>query len=683
MAEAAFVGKMSGVDGDGRGGGSMSRLPLIVAVLAAAFALWWLFNSDLGTEEANVPLTVDEPDEAPPEDWMLEKPTMGGVYGGKVVDLEGNPVPGAKVMLIAYNAGDAFLMDRMRSGGDVDPDAPIPVIGDYTPAGETVADEDGKFRIAADSQTRISRVMAYHPPRYFLAVTGVTKPREDLLLELPAAGRFVGTVVDDETNRPVHGATIDIYFQQRVNKAPDKPGNVEFKTIQRKARKLDWLATLGRFIPKVLGPKLYGLPYEGRETIRLRSDRNGHFEIGPLADAMQLEFVITHPKYSWFDFDSQGGKTTPKRTVVEPGETVEREFRMRKGEFVAGRVVDENGKGVPNVLIEVQSISAYYRHWVYKHKWRRVMTDKEGRFRAEGLARGSQSIVAKHDTFGSVVESADAGTDGLEIVVEPLGGVRGRVLGAAGAKANRRIQVIFEATDEKTKGPRRFKKQTRIDKNSEFVLAGIAPANYRVWIKAGKESSMPQDVSVGPGEVAQTDFEIGGGGTIITRVFDTSGGIIDPATVRLIAIVNDRERPMGTFVSREGEISIDGIAPGLYRLEATSSGRIAFKTDRFEVSRDRSTVIPPIELREWGFLKFGQPVDETGRPARVVGNMILEVREGEKGAFRRILLSTGAELAVRPGPVDVRARMGETTFEERIQVEDGRSHDVRIVFPSR
>lgn len=242
---------------------------------------------------------------------------------------------------------------------------------------------------------------------------------------------------------------------------------------------------------------------------------------------------------------------------------------------------------------------------------------------------------------------------------------------------------MFEALEAKPKGPRRRREKARLDVKNQFVVSAVAPGEYRVWLQAGKQSSMPVNVTIEPKQVAVADFELGGGGTIETRVLDGDGGMVDPASVRLIALIDGKERPMGTFVSREGDVSIDGIAPGTYRLQISSPGRIAAKTEVFEVGRDRSSVLAPVTLREWGYLKFGQPVDESRRPARLAGDVIVELREGAEGKFRRIFLTTGADVAVRPGPVDVRARMGATTFEERIDVQEGRTHDVVIVFPSR
>ena len=41
-----------------------------------------------------------------------------------------------------------------------------------------------------------------------------------------------------------------------------------------------------------------------------------------------------------------------------------------------------------------------------------------------------------------------------------------------------------------------------------------------------------------------------------------TGGLVDPASVRLVSLRGGTERPLGTFVSRAGEIEIEGVAPG-------------------------------------------------------------------------------------------------------------------------
>lgn len=653
-------------------------MPLLIAVagLAALLAVGIaLFGGD-PTPEPVFDVADIEAGPQRNQDQGADEYIEGGVYGGRVETLDGRPIPGARVLLIAYNAGTHSMLTQ---GADADPDpdviGDVPVIGNYTVGGEGIAEADGTFRIAADAQSLVTRVLAYHEG-YFLSVTEVRRPREDIVLRLQAGGRVIGTVVDDETGQPVPGAVVDLYLQQKVSPVPEGTGT--YGAFKRDRQETSWLATLGKFVGKTLGPRIWNVVDSQGETLKLRTDKNGRFEIGPLGNSVQLEFVITHPRYKWMDFDTDEGKKTPKRLVVEPGQTIEREFRLRKGLHVAGRVVDDQGNGVPDVFVKVQSIYAIYRHWWYRHKWRRTRTDKDGRYRIDGLVVGAQQIIFQHPSFKEIVESVDAPADDFLVVVERFGGLRGTVEGVPKSKNRRRIQVFFEAVDPAVGTAEQFTRPTPLERDNTFLVERIPPGDYRAWVRAGKESSQPIDVTIEALGVAQETFDIGAGGTLLLRVVGDGGGIVDPASGRLISLRDDRKRAMGTYVSREGEFEIEGIAPGRYQLDVNAPGRIAKKTEVFEVGANRVVNLGSVTLSQFGFLRFGIPLDPRGRPVKLTEDLVIEYRRGED-AWQRVY-NAGVDIAIEPGPVDVRARSGPMSYESTVEVVGGKTLDASIVF---
>lgn len=665
----------------------MRRLQTLLVTAAALIAIAALGMILLGEAPPPEPVfeVADIQPDATPAPREVDRPVEGGVYGGRVETLDGKPIHGARVLLVAYNAGRPSMLSQGQ-GADPDPDeiAAVPRIGGYKVGGEGITDEDGRFRIAADAQSMITRVLAYHAG-YFLSVTEVQKPREDIVLRLQAGGRVIGRVVDDVTGEPVPGALVDIFMQQKVSKVPDSVGT--YGAFKRDTQEVSWLATLGHFVGEVLGPRIWNVQNGSRDTLKLTTDKNGVFEIGPLGDSVQLEFVVTHPKYKWIDFDTDEGKKTPSRLVVQPGETVEREFRLRKGFHVAGQVVDEDGKGVPDVFVKVQSISAYYRHWWYKHKWRRARTDKQGRFRVDGLALGSQQVVLQHPSFKEIVESVEAGTEDLLVVVERFGALRGTLEGLPRSRNRRRIHVMFEAVDPEVGAAEQFRRPTPLQTDNTFLVERIPPGRYRAWVKAGKESSQPVDVEIVALGITRESFEIGAGGTLLMRVVDDRGGLIDPASGRLVALRDGTRRPMGTFVSREGDFEIEGIAPGTYVFEVRAPGRIAKTTEPFDVGAERVTNLGGITLSRYGFLRFGLPVNSRGRPVKLPGDLVIEYRRdaaagdaGEADAGWQRVYNAGVDVALPPGPVTYRARSGPLTFEATIDVVGGETRDARIVF---
>lgn len=655
----------------------IQRLATVLALLAAVAALVYLLQAEGPGTEPVSELASDDVGPRRTATTFSDRPKQGGVYGGRVVDQDGQPIHGARVLLVAYGTGGPNML-MAGQGADPEDISDIPVLGGYSEGGEGITKQDGSFRIAADSQSFITRVLAYHKG-HFLNVVGVDRPRDDILLVLQRAGKVIGTVVDNETGAPVQGARVDVYLQQKVDKVPDSPDGGQYAAFKREKQERSWLATLGRFTSKVLGPRIWDLTDSGSETLRLITDANGHFELGPLGNSVQLEFVITHPKYIWYDFDTKGGKQTPQRTVVEPGETVRREFRMREGHHISGQVMDESGQGLADVFVKVQSISAYYRHWWYPNKWRSTRTDAQGRFRVEGLTIGAQQLVFQHPAFKQkTISVQNVPADDLVVVAERFGALAGKVDGVPTSRRARRVLVLFEAIDENPAGPRQFRRTVPLSTTNEFLVQRVHPGSYRVWIKLAKVSSQPVELEIAALETLKESFELGAGGVILARVIDDRGGLVDPASVRLVALRGDSERALGTFVARGGELEIEGVAPGRYRLRVQAPGRIVTVTDPFEVSEARTANLGALRVDAWGYLRFGQPVNTRGRPAKITGNVIVEYRAGG-GAWQRVH-NASVDIAVRPGTLDVRARSGEMKFETTVNVEGTKTTSVKIVF---
>jgi len=653
----------------------IQRLATVLAVLAAGAALVGLLLSDgPGVEPVLDPL-LDVERARPPEDPMTGRLPQGGVYAGVVLDQDEKPIHGARVLLVAYATG-APDMNVAGAGADPESVADIPVIGRYSEGGEGVTDEDGKFRIAADSQSTVTRVLAYHQG-YFIAVVGIERPRNDIVLRMQRAGKVVGTVVDNDTGAPVQGARVDIYLQQKVAPVPETPEGATAPLIHRPQYETAWLATLGRFTSKVLGPRVWDVVDSGTESLRLWTDANGHFEIGPLGNTVQVEFVITHPEYIWYDFDTDGGKKTPQRTVVEPGETVTREFRMRRGFHISGQVMDEGGKGLGDVFVKVQSISAYYRHWWYRDKYRTARTDATGHFRVDGLAQGSQQLFFEHPAFRQKVMSVQrVPADDLVVIAERFGALTGTIEGAPPAGAGRRALVVFESLDENPTGSRQFQRTVPLTQANGFIVERVPPGAYRVWVKVEKSSSQPVDLEIVSLELTTHSFDVGAGGLIQGRVVDETGGILDPASMRLVSIQGEQEKPLGTFVSRAGDIEIEGVPAGRYKLLVEAPGRIPTTTDAFEVSEARSVNLGAVRLDAWAYLRFGTPVDKRGRPTRIKEDLVLEYRVGE-GPWQRVY-NAGVDTPVRPGSVEYRARSGAMHYEGSVRVEGGKRETLPI-----
>ncbi|MDJ0973574.1 MAG: carboxypeptidase-like regulatory domain-containing protein [Planctomycetota bacterium] len=663
----------------------LTRLIAILAVIVAIGGLVWvLMQEGAPVEDAtnDLPQLTTKPTER--RDIDIELP-MGGVYAGIVVDEQGAPIEGARVILVAFNAGDDALMRAGAGGREFDPGDPssIPTIGDYYIGGrELTTGPDGRWRIPAQSRARVTHALAYHQ-RYFLNVERVGRPQDDVRIVLKPAGRVKGQVVDHESGRAVPNVRVDIFLQHPTAPPPEmgEDGAYGARSGRGVVVERSEIALLGHFLAKELGERIWGIPYQGTEALRFRTDADGRFELGPLGEGVQLEFIVTHPDYKWFDFDAEGGKRTPRRTIVRGGETVEREFRLRKGKRISGRVIDaESGDPIEGVVMAFESITAYYRHWWDAQGQKRyVTTDKKGAFSMGGLALGRHNIVLTHPSFGKEYHhGAQAGTKNLEIHIKPRGRIQGTVEGLDKRPRGGRIFIYLEPVGEQTSGMTRLvRKGHVIDRKNRFGIEDVREGTYEIWIQAGSNASMPQTIEVKKGTPVDLQFPMGGGGSLELRLFDQNERAVDPAVVLLLRAGEKGERVIGRYVSRSGLLETDNVVPGKYRLKVEAPGFIPLTTDEIDVLEGRPTDVGRVTLARWGYMRMQSILTERGRAPDT--KVQVEYREGD-GAWRPLYSLAAHDVPVRPGSVSVRAKT-ETglSFEQTYDAVGGETFVVDVV----
>lgn len=634
----------------------MSRLAAVLAVLAVlGGAIWFLLRegpprADLQDDLPDIELARSKQK----RDLSVEIP-QGGVYAGVVVDPEGRPISGATVMLVAFNAGDDF---KKRSPDEVfDPGDPsaIPTVGDYYIGGrEATTGDDGRWRIPADSRARVTHALAYHR-RYFLNVEKVGLPSQEVVIVLKQGGRVKGQVVDHESGRPVPNVQVDIYLQHPTALAPEYKGGASTRRTGRPDVKRSEIAMLGHFLAKELGERIWEIPYQGTEALRLRTNADGRFELGPLGEGVQLEFVVTHPDYRWFDFDTEGGLRRAKRTQVGPGETVEREFRLRKGERISGHVYDDEGKPIEGVAISFESITAWHRHWFDAiGKKRYAKSDAKGRFTIGGLAGGSHNLVLTHASFGKEYHhGAKAGTKSLDIYIKRRGRILGTIDGLDKRPVGGRIYIHLIPRGPKPQEQMKLvRKRHILDMKNRFGIEDVKSGPYEIWVQAGTQASMPQAIDVKPGSPVQVRFELGGGGSLEAELLDTEGRAIDPAIVHLIREDEKGQRSLGRYVTREGLLSTDNVVPGRYKLRVVAPGFITATSDFVEVHEGNPTRVGQLTLKRYSYLQLSSVMTDRRTTPK---NVTIQFREGEKGAWRPLSRLTGFPIPVKPGAVTVKA----------------------------
>jgi hypothetical protein len=634
-----------------------------LSVLVAVVVVAWVFAFRGAPEPEVLPSEVVRgPTTTEVAPVRGEPPPKGGVYGGTVVDAQGAPIPRAEVLLVAQDAGEIPSPAAAASPETWDP-SQVAVVGPRL-AGEGLADAQGRFQVAADAKSAVAYVLA-HRGGYMVSGVRVDRPRTDLRIVLQGAGEVVGTVVDAETNAPVAGADVAINVQSRQNTSRNAPPHP--------------LVALQHWVTEVLGPRVWGIPYRGDVSLHVTTDQEGGFRFAPIGNEVQLEFVVTHPEYAWTEHDLEGGTLRP-RTVVEPGQTVRRTFRLQKGKFIAGTILDRQQKGVPDVLVQVEHVVQRSQHWWYRDRMRIAKSGRDGSFRVAGLSHGNYTVTLRHPSFGSkVIHDVPENNDQLKWEVENVGALDGLVEGLDRPTLQAKVELLLEATDSKAASSG-SKRTVTLDAKGGFHLPNLEPRRYSAWVRAGNRSSVPQEVEVPAGGVASVTFVLGGGGAIEMDVLDATGRGIDPASVTLLRAGDGaQEQPIAQFVSRAGRVDADGISPGRYRLLVRSEGYVPQETQAFEVA-DRARVrLDPVRLSKQAYLKIGRfDVAPRLRAERVD----VTVQEGDaKPRSVQREMQGQRPIPVAPGRVVVRAvGTPSGSFEKVLDVPDGATVtvDVRV-----
>ncbi|MHC5012338.1 MAG: carboxypeptidase-like regulatory domain-containing protein, partial [Planctomycetota bacterium] len=550
----------------------------------------------------------------------------------------------------------------------------LPTIGHRT-AAEAKTDAAGRFRINADANSAIRIVTAYRRG-YMPEMVAVRGPTEDVRVVLQAAGQVIGTVIDKETRQPISGADVAINVQQKAIPVGETgfSGTTPTETVP-----VSPFAVAKLWVTKELGERVWGMRFRGDDSLHVMTDGRGEFRFGPIGNSVQLEFIITHPDYAWTEFDQADGPAV--RTVVQPGETVERTFELERGKVIAGQVVDDvTGKGIPDVLISVVHLARYKQHWWYRTRKRFGRTGRDGSFRISGLSYGPYNLLFRHPSFGEEpMHAVPEGSDRIVQRIKSVGGIVGRVLGLDERIRGRRIDLHLEAAGGNEGTELRQQFTAHLDENGEFLVSGVKPGVWRAWVRSGTMSSTPETVEVVGLDTVRAEFTLGGGGALRLFVADAEGSAVDPAIVRLQMLSEGGAAPrtLGQFVTRGGWLEIDGLIPGRYRAEARSPGYVQGVSEPFVIEENGETDAGAVTIRRQAFLRITGVVGPRGRAPR--GDVVLSMKEGD-GAFRRLFLQ-GRDLPVTPGEVTIRAALQGAealSFEEVLTIGEGETRDLRI-----
>jgi uncharacterized GH25 family protein len=367
-------------------------LPFIVAALVLLAAAWMIFlapgsaDDGIGSEGSSLPeqpvaLGGPNPEVAPSAvhtdngsgrielepDREAEFATAGGVRG-TVINSQGNPVPGASVVLNFRPTAAFFDLSALE---------PSPLFRRTT-------NQEGIYQFKRLPSGKEFEMWVHHEnyaPTQGIPVSCV--PGEEQVLGPVVLGpgyRVYGRVSDTGGN-PLQ-AQVHIELQSRTARAGDP------------AKQAENDRALGRIV----------------ETA---TDKDGGYEIPRLAQGVWT-LTATCPGFG-------AGRIMP---VLLMGEEVESRQNLELGPEIVlgGVVVDANGQPVEGAKV---SVSRTRPRPLFGAE---TLTGKGGKFLVEGLPEGVYGVAARAEGFSfGRAPRVDSGTRDLKIVLEALGGVTGRV----------------------------------------------------------------------------------------------------------------------------------------------------------------------------------------------------------------------------------------------------------------
>ena len=368
------------------------------------------------------------------------------------------------------------------------------------------------------------------------------------------------------------------------------------------------------------------------------SDAEGKFEIQGLPKR-ELTAVAMH----------ETGSSHNKDVDATRGDVGDVVLVIDRTESIAGIVVDPQGNPVEGVQVSAgpnfrdQQSAGDFTSWRLRG-FPQELTDASGRFTLTGLAPGSYQVTAlrsraasRRGTTEGVI--AQTGTKDLKIVLQPEGGVKGKVAFKDGT-----TPVAFTIQVGIT--------QQAFSGSSEFELDALAPQRYELQVRGPTFQARSVEVLVEPGKTADAGTITVEKGRTLAGVVVANGSPVPGATVYAGRQVfgngtssSAQFGPMGQSTKQTTTA-----ADGSFSLAGFNDGDLTLVAEQPDIGRSKGVRIPTdmqgqgdlvIELQPFGALsgvmrQNGKPVEGVfvSCQSTTTPGAIYAVASGPDGGFR-------------------------------------------------
>jgi protocatechuate 3,4-dioxygenase beta subunit len=335
-----------------------------------------------------------------------------------------------------------------------------------------------------------------------------------------------------------------------------------------------------RYIEGTVGDS-FQRPLEGAEvTVRPEdeygrswkavTDARGHYQVGPMP-----------PGAYAFDISARGYVDVQNHIQLIDRDTGRVDFTLQSAARVAGVLVDEEGKPIPDIRLYLMHPTELPGEFDMPPDW--GWSDQEGRFSMDAPAAGGWVLTTEDERFLPQAVRVQAPVEGLRVVLSGGATVAGTVTDARGTPVERARIILWYEDKE---GPTSSKVHVT-DERGRFTLRGIKPGSYRVEATLrgpGADRTAVQALEVRGSETHEVALRFKEGWTLSGTVVDVEGQPLEGVAVHAVReskatglwLRGSRRRgviePNDTYTDAAGRFTVKHLVGEVYEVSAWKDG---------------------------------------------------------------------------------------------------------------